>query len=327
MPVNEELALALWYVAPGKAELREERLSAPETGEVRVRALWGAISRGTEALVFNGSVPTTEFDRMRSPNMAGRFPFPVKYGYSVVGSVELGPEQLIGRPAFVLHPHQTLFNVPLKNVIPLPDDVSVQRAVLAANMETALNAVWDGAPGPADRIAVVGAGAVGTLVAFLCSSLAGAEVILIDVNPARAQIAHKLGVSFANPHASPADCDLVFHASATSSGLSTALACAGVEAKIIELSWYGSCSVETPLGAAFHSQRLRLISSQVGEVAHSRRARWTREDRLAAALKLLRDERLDALLFPPISFRELSTRLPAVLDRKNSVLCQVISYR
>jgi hypothetical protein len=326
MSPNEEPALALWYVAPQKAELREERLTPPETGEVRVRALWGAISRGTETLVFNGSVPPTEYDRMRSPNMGGRFPFPVKYGYSVVGAIELGPEQLIGRPAFVLHPHQNLFNVPLRNVSLLSDNLPVQRAVLAANMETALNAVWDGRPGPADRVAVVGAGVVGILVAFLCSSFAGAEVTIIDIDPTRATIARKLGIPFASPDASPVDCDLVFHASATASGLKTALASAGLETKIIELSWYGNRSVETPLGAGFHSQRLSLISSQVGEVARSHRARWTRERRLAAALKLLLDERLDALLSPPLSFHELPTRLPGVLDPKNSVLCQVVNY-
>jgi hypothetical protein len=326
MPLNSETALALWYVAPQKAELREERLSTPEAGEVRVRALWGAISRGTEALVFNGAVPTTEFDRMRSPSMGGKFPFPVKYGYSVVGSIELGPEQLIGRPVFVLHPHQTLFNVPLRNVLPLANDIPVQRAVLAANMETALNALWDGAPGPADRVVVVGAGVVGILVAFLCSSLAAAEVTLIDINPTRVEIARKLGIAFASPHASPVNCDLVFHASATASGLSTAVACAGLETKIVELSWYGNRSVEVSLGAAFHSQRLRLISSQVGDVARSHRARWTRERRLAAALKLLLDERLDALLSPPISFRELPTHLPGILDAKDSVLCPVINY-
>ena len=326
MSLNEEPALALWYVAPQRAELREERLRAPETGEVRVRALWGAISRGTEALVFNGSVPATEYNRMRSPNMGGQFPFPVKYGYSVVGAIEVGPEQLIGRSAFVLHPHQTLFNVPLRNVWPLSDNLPVQRAVLAANMETALNALWDGTPGPADRVAVVGAGVVGILVAFLCSSLAGAEVTIVDVDPTRAEIARNLGIAFASPHTSPVDCDVVFHASATASGLSTALASAGLETKIIELSWYGNRSVETSLGAAFHSQRLRLISSQVGEVARSHRVRWTRERRLAAALKLLLDDRLDALLSPAISFRELPTRLPAVLDAKNSILCQVINY-
>ena len=50
--------------------------------------------------------------------------------------------------------------------MPVPDGVPALRAVLAANMETALNAVWDAAPGPADRIAVVGAGVVGALVAL-----------------------------------------------------------------------------------------------------------------------------------------------------------------
>jgi NADPH:quinone reductase-like Zn-dependent oxidoreductase len=329
VPVSQadDIAQALWYVAPGHAELREEKLTAPGRGDVRVRAWYGALSRGTERLVLAGHVPASEFERMRAPFMGGKFPFPVKYGYSVVGSIELGPEQLIGRPVFVLHPHQTLFNVPLRNVVPLPDNLPVQRAVMAANMETALNAVWDGAPGPVDRIAVIGAGTVGILVAFLCSSLAGAEVTLIDVEPTRAEIARKLGVAFASPHAPPVDCDLVFHASATASGLSTALACAGAEAKIVELSWYGNRSVEAPLGAAFHSRRLRLISSQVGEVARSHRARWTRERRLVAALKLLLDERLDALLSPPVSFHELPAQFPGVLEAKDSVICPAINYR
>ena len=329
MPISraDDIAQALWYVAPGHAELRDEKLTAPGPGDVRVRAWYGALSRGTERLVLAGHVPASEFERMRAPFMGGKFPFPVKYGYSVVGSIELGPEQLIGRPVFVLHPHQTLFNVPLRNVVPLPDNLPVQRAVMAANMETALNAVWDGAPGPVDRIAVIGAGTVGILVAFLCSSLAGAEVTLIDVEPTRAEIARRLGVAFASPHAPPVDCDLVFHASATASGLSTALACAGAEAKIVELSWYGNRLVEAPLGAAFHSRRLRLISSQVGEVARSHRARWTRERRLVAALKLLLDERLDALLSPPVSFHELPAQLPRVLEAKNAVICPAIKYR
>ena len=123
-----------------------------------MRALFGAISRGTEALVLAGRVPESEFERMRAPFMAGDFPFPVKYGYATVGRVEGGPEALLGRTVFALHPHQSLFNVPASAAVVLPDGVPPQRAVLAANMETALNAVWDAAPGPADRIAVVGAG-------------------------------------------------------------------------------------------------------------------------------------------------------------------------
>ena len=221
---------ALWYVAPGMAELRDERV-APGPEEACVRAHFGAISRGTEALVFAGRVPPTEYVRMRGPHMGGVFPFPVKYGYAIVGTVETGPPHLHGRLVFALHPHQDVFAVPTDAFAPLPDGLPPQRAVLAANMETALNAVWDGAPGPADRIVVIGAGVVGALVAFLCAQAPGAEVTLVDIDPTRAALAHALGVAFAPPADAPKDCDLVFHASGAASGLATALELAGDEAE------------------------------------------------------------------------------------------------
>ena len=265
---------ALWYVGPGRAELREEKIAASKPGEVRVRALFGAISRGTERLVRAGRVPASEYDRMRAPFMGGAFPFPVKYGYATVGQVEAGPAELKGRVVFSLHPHQSLFTVPVDAVFAIPAEVPPRRAVLAPNMETALNGVWDGAPGPADRIAVVGGGLVGLLVAYLCARLPGAEVTVVDIAPGRAGLAHALGAGFASPDSAPEDCDLVFHASGTAAGLATALRLAGEEASIVELSWYGSGEVAAPLGEAFHSRRLRLVSSQVGKVAPSHRVRW-----------------------------------------------------
>jgi len=321
-----EIAQALWYVAPGRAEIREERLAAPRPGEVRVRALFGALSRGTEALVLAGRVPESEFERMRAPFMGGRFPFPVKYGYATVGRIENGPEEQLGRIVFALHPHQHLFNIPESAIVALPETLPPQRAVLAANMETALNAVWDSAAGPADRIAIVGAGTVGALIAFLYGGLAGAEVMLVDINERRAELAQKLGVRFAKPETAKGDCDLVVHASGTAAGLHTALALAGEEATVLELSWYGDTPVTAPLGGAFHSRRLRLISSQVGQVASSHRPRWTHNRRLAAAIDLLADSRLDALLAPMVSFYDLPRRLPDILDARNGVVCQLISY-
>ena len=321
-----EIAQALWYVAPGQAEIREERLAAPRPGEVRVRALFGALSRGTEALVLAGRVPDSEFERMRAPFMGGSFPFPVKYGYATVGRIEDGPEEQLGRIVFALHPHQHLFNIPESAIVALPETVLPQRAVLAANMETALNAVWDSSAGPADRIAIVGAGAVGALVAFLCGGLAGAEAMLVDINESRAELAQKLGVRFAKPETAKGDCDLVVHASGTAAGLRTALALAGEEATVLELSWYGDTPVTAPLGGAFHSRRLRLISSQVGQVASSHRPRWTHSRRLAAAVALLADSRLDALFAPAVPFDALPRRLTEILDARNGVVCQLISY-
>ncbi len=268
-------ARALWYVGSGQAELRSETVPPPGTAEVRIRTRFGAISRGTERLVYSGRVPPTEFQRMRAPFMGGSFPFPVKYGYAAVGRVEIGPAHLQGRDVFTLHPHQSRFNLAVEAVFALPAGVTPQRAVLAANMETALNAVWDGAPGPADRIVVVGGGLLGLLVAYLCARIPGVHVTVVDIDPSRAGLAAALGARFAAPENAPGDCDLVVHASATAAGLATALRLAGDEATVVELSWHGEGEVAAPLGGAFHSRRLRLVSSQVGKVAPSHRPRWS----------------------------------------------------
>jgi threonine dehydrogenase-like Zn-dependent dehydrogenase len=263
---------------------------------------------------------------MRAPFMAGDFPFPVKYGYAAAGQVESAGSPLRGKHVFVLHPHQTAFNAPAGSVIVIPDNVPPHRAVLAANMETALNGVWDAAPGPADRIAVVGAGVVGSLVAYLCARLPAAEVTLLDINPARAELAAALGVDFAAPGQAKHDCDLVVHASGSPGGLSTALELAGDEATVLEMSWYGNAPVTALLGGSFHSRRLRLISSQVGRIAPSHRPRWTHERRLSAAVGLLADPRLDVLLAPAIAFADLPKRLSDILSADKGILCQPVAY-
>jgi hypothetical protein len=323
---SPDVALALWYSAPGKIELRQETLARPGADEVRVKTLYSAISRGTESLVFGGRVPVGEFQRMRAPFMAGDFPFPVKYGYAAVGRVEGGSNALRNNNVFALYPHQTAFNIPASAVVVLPAEVPPRRAVLAANMETALNGVWDAAPGPADRIAVIGAGVVGSLVAYLCGRLPGADVTLIDIDPARAELAGKLGVNFSEPRNAKRDCDLVVHASGSPDGLRTALELAGDEATVLEMSWYGDAAVTAPLGGPFHSRRLRLISSQVGRIAPSHRSRWTYGRRLAAAVALLGDPRLDALLTPEVAFGDLPQRLPGILEAGSGILCQPIVY-
>ena len=263
---------------------------------------------------------------MKSPLMEGNFPFPVKYGYCAVGRVEDGPGEWLGKAVFCLGPHQTVFDAPTELVQPIPDGVPLARAVLAANMETALNAVWNGAAGPSDTIAVVGAGVVGALTAYLCGRLPGTSVTLVDVRENRAVLAAQLGVGFSTPGSAPKECDIVFHASANPAGLATALSLAGNESDVVELSWYGDKPVAAPLGGAFHSKQLRLVSSQVGHLAPSRRARWSYSRRLQAALDLLQDARLDALLESPINFADLPARIPELLAPQADILCQVVRY-
>ena len=204
-----------------------------------VRTLFTGISRGSESLVFRGEVPESEYQRMRAPFQTGNFPSPVKYGYINVGVVEKGPPALLDKTVFCLYPHQTVFHAPVASVFPLPDGVPPQRAILAANLETAINGLWDATPRVGDRVAVVGAGTLGCLMAWLLARIPGLGVELIDVNEDKRSVAQTLGAGFASPDDAAPEADLVIHCSASESGLNTALELAGIEARIIEMSWYG----------------------------------------------------------------------------------------
>jgi threonine dehydrogenase-like Zn-dependent dehydrogenase len=319
-------ARAFWVTSPGHGEIRVQRLRSPEPGELLIRTRWSAISRGTESLVFRGEIPESEWRRMRCPFQEGEFPGPVKYGYSSVGIVEDGPAEALGRRVFCLHPHQDRFIVPREAVVSIPDTVSDRRATLAANMETAINGMWDATPGPGDHIAVIGAGLVGCLVAALAARLPGAEVQLVDIDPTREAIAAAFGCHFAMPERASPEADLVVHASGSPAGLATALTIAGFEATVLEMSWYGTRIVPLQLGAAFHSRRLTLRSSQVGAVPASRRQRWSHRRRLTLALSLLRDPVFDVLLSGETEFTELPALMPQLAASSAGVLCHTLRH-
>lgn len=319
-------ARALWIVGRDRAELRLERLARRASDEILVSARASAISRGTEALVFHGRVPESERIRMRCPFQAGDFPWPVKYGYASVGVVEDGPATLRGRRVFCLHPHQDRYVVAADAVVPVPDGVSDARAALAANMETALNGLWDGAPGPGDRIAVVGAGLVGLLIGLLASRIPGARVEIVEPDPARAALARDLGIALGSGAPSDSEADVVFHASGSPDGLVSALGLAGFEAKVIEMSWFGDRPVTLPLGHAFHAKRLAIVSSQVGSVAAARRARWTPARRLALALELLADPLFERLIGARVRFADLPAALPRILDAPATPPATIVTY-
>ncbi len=316
----EGTARALWLEAPGRYALRPAEAPPPASGEARVEATTSGISRGTERLVFEGRVPTSQHERMRAPRQEGAFPAPVKYGYASVGVVTglgegAGMDLAAGRRVFCLHPHQSAYTVPADALVPVPDEVSDARAVLAANMETALNGCWDAGLTVGQRVVVVGAGVLGLLVASLARATPGTEVTLVDPSPARRAPAEALGLMrWRAPADLAGDADLVVHTSATGAGLQTALAAAGTEATVLELSWFGDRSPALPLGEAFHSRRLRLVSSQVGRVAALQRSRWSRRERLALALRLLADPRYEALVAEEIPFADAPARLPEVLS-------------
>jgi hypothetical protein len=324
--VTDTAARAFWITGPGRGEIRVENLAIPSSDEVLVRALYSGISRGTEALVFMGHVPPSEYERMRAPFQAGDFPGPVKYGYSSVGLVEDGPADLANRHVFVLYPHQTRYVVPAAAAYVLPEDVPPARAVLAANLETAINVVWDARPQIGDRVVVIGAGTVGCLVAWLVGRISGCDVELVDLNPHRAATAAALGVRFAATEAVSEPADVIIHASGSPEGLALALRVAGFEATIVELSWYGDRLVAIPLGEAFHSKRLTLKSSQVGAVSATQRPRWNRKRRMELALRSLAEPALDRLITGETPFEALPKTMAELATASGDTLCHRIRY-
>ncbi|MGO2264587.1 zinc-dependent alcohol dehydrogenase [Halomonas sp.] len=321
-----DTATAFWVTRPRVGELKKETLTSVGEEDVRVRALFSGVSRGTESLVFNARVPESEVERMQAPFQAGSFPAPVKYGYCSVGVVEQGPAHLLNKTVFCLYPHQDRYVVPASAVLPIPDNIPVPRAVLAANMETAINGVWDAEPMLGERVSVIGAGVVGALVAYLCSQIPGVSVTLIDINPKRQALAERLGLVFCTPEQAPNDQDCVIHASGHPEGLRQALNQVGNEGRIIEMSWFGEGEVSIPLGGAFHSQRLSLRASQVGQLPAKLRPRWDFQRRLMLALSLLNDSRLDALISGESDFDAFPQLAPKLFSADSDVLCHRLRY-
>jgi threonine dehydrogenase-like Zn-dependent dehydrogenase len=319
-------ARAYWLAEPGSGEIHTVIVPDPGVGEVLVRTLVSGISRGTESLVFRGGVPESQYAAMRAPFQEGDFPAPVKYGYLNVGVVEAGPDDLVGRTVFCLYPHQTSYVVPVDAVAVVPDDVPPRRAVLAGTVETAVNALWDARPLVGDRVAVVGAGMVGLCTARLLAGVPGVSVTVVDSDPSRADVAAALGVAFAAPGQAPADLDLVVHASGTSAGLQLSLDLLAADGVVTDLSWYGDTPVELTLGGRFHSARLGIRASQVGEIAEARRGRRTHADRMALALRLLGDPAFDALLTGESTFDELPEVMGKLTGGSLPAVCHTIGY-
>ncbi len=316
------VATALWITQAQTAQARDTVYDAGPD-DLEIETLYTGISRGTERLVFQGHVPVAEHERMRAPFQEGAFDFPVKYGYAAVGKVLNGAR--LGQVVFALFPHQSSFAVPAQAALQVPDTVPASRAILAANMETALNITWDAGVSIGDRVVVVGCGVVGALVGYLTAQIPGTQVTLVDIDPSRRTLAENFGCAFASPDDVAGDADVVIHASASAAGLALAINVAGLEARVIEASWYGAQSTEVPLGGAFHRGRLQIVSSQVGRIPARQAARWDYARRLSKALDLLADPVLDALISGETAFADLPASYGDTLDDPLT-LCHRVRY-
>ncbi|MEQ9442258.1 MAG: zinc-binding alcohol dehydrogenase [Cyclobacteriaceae bacterium] len=300
---------SLWHLSGQESALRTQSLPPLSSGECLVETAYSLISSGTEQLVALGQVPPELHTSMQVPYMEGSFDFPIKYGYSLVGRVVKGSAPMQGKHVHLLHPHQQHCVVQETDVTLIPDDMSPQRAVLASNLETALNAVWDSGLSAGDRVLVVGMGLIGSLVAQLVRQFPAIDISVAEQALQRITLAQQQGFSLYHPQTAPFD--VAFHTSGSSAGLQHCIDAVGTEGKVIELSWYGTRSVDIRLGGSFHQQRKQIISSQVATLPAQRQARWDFRRRKQTVLELLKDDHWDQLMTATTDFKEA----PALFDK------------
>lgn len=322
---QEHEAQAYWVTESGHGELRPEAIPTPGPQEALVRTLYSGVSRGTERVVHEGRVPERVADLMHAPHQEGDFPGPVKYGYLSVGVVEHGPDTWIGKTVFSLHPHQDFYVVPTNQLTAIPDDVPARRAVLTGIVEVAINALWEAGPRLGDRVAVVGGGLVGGVLATILRKYPLGRLQLVDADADKRNLAEKLNINFALPDEAENDCDIVFHCSASNEGLKLSLQLAGDDSDVIELSWFADKEVTLPLGEDFHARRLTIRSSQVGAVALPRRHRRTNAQRLQLAAATLKDPVFDTFLSSECQFQNLPTSLVKLFEKPGG-FCHVVAY-
>ena len=288
----------LWFTGPERVEVRSGQAIGPlRAGQVRVRALASGISQGTELLLYRGEGPTPFDPSLDAP---GTPTYPRRYGYAWVGEVveSQSDAQAVGARIFALAPHGDEHCLDATQVRALPATLPAERAVLAANMETAVNVGWDAGIALGDDVVVIGGGVVGLLIGYAARKSGASRVRLLEPSARRRQAALALGFTEA---VSPGEgggfsADVVIEASGNPACLDPALALVRDEGVVVVASFYGQRVAPVALGADFHRRRLSLRASQVSRLPPSHGVGWSFGRRFQLVCELLQNPALDALL-------------------------------
>jgi 2-desacetyl-2-hydroxyethyl bacteriochlorophyllide A dehydrogenase len=332
------LTRALWFTAPRTAELRDEAVADPKPTEVQVDAICSLVSAGTEMNVYRGQVGSAA--EVALPTVAGTFPFPLKYGYQVVGTVVAAGEGsgfATGDRVFCQHPHQARFTVEARVplVFPLPPDVRPVNAAFSSLYRTALNCLLDVPVRVGECVAVSGLGVVGSFCAHLARKTAH-KLLLVDPAPKRRELAGWIG---ADAVVSPEDVagavedlsegrgmDVFVEASGAPAALQTALRSIAVEGTIAAVAWYGTREVPLVLTPEFHFRRPRIVSSWVGMIGSGQQARWTPERQRDVALSGVSQIEVERLITHRVPFAEAPRAYELIDSHPEQTLAVLLDY-
>jgi len=319
----------LWFVGPRRVEVRAgSEPRSLDDGELLARAIVSGVSQGTELLLYGGEGPTP-FDPSLDPEDAPTYPR--RYGYAWVGEICASKAGAFaaGTRIFALLPHGDQHIVRSDQLRLLPEGLPPQRAVLAANLETAVTAIWDAEISLGDRVMIFGGGTVGLLCGLLARRAGAGRLLLVEPSERRRAAALALGFDeavSADADSARAEADVILEASGDPACLDRAIWHARREAKIVVVSFYGERKHALALGSDFHRRRLVLKSSQVSRIPPARSARWTPERRFALVLELLADPRLDGLLEAAVPFDDAPALYESLAAAPGSSLQTLFRY-
>jgi NADPH:quinone reductase-like Zn-dependent oxidoreductase len=291
---------ALWHINEKESRILETEHT--HFSDTSIEALYSLISVGTERLVANGFVPKELFSSMAVPYMDGDFSFPVKYGYSLVGRVFKSTVLKTGSLVHVMHPHQNSCHIYAKSASLVPANIPAKRAILVANMETAINAVWDSGITNGETVLIAGYGIIGALLARVCKQLYNCKVYILEQDETKMSKAVSHGYAISTEYQGLYD--VAFNCTASEKALQYCIDNIKKEAAVIELSWYGMKKVSICLGGSFHILRKKLIASQVSAIPINKQSEWDYAKRKSFAFEILADEFYDVLLTNEITFED-----------------------
>jgi 2-desacetyl-2-hydroxyethyl bacteriochlorophyllide A dehydrogenase len=345
---NTRQGTAVWFTGLRKAELRSEEVEPAGDDGIVVTTTVSLVSSGTEMTVYHGEVAS--WSEVDIPSAAGELPFPIKFAYQAVGRVEeagAGTPFSVGDSVFVYHPHQDVFRIDASGAptddlssgfslaVPLPPDLSPDRAAFANLFSVSYNALLDAPVRIGDVVVVSGLGVVGMFAALLARRTAG-RLILVDPLPGRRARAEWIG---ADAVVDPADAaaavaelsggrgaDIAIEASGAAPALQMALEATGQEGTIVVVSYFGNRPVTLSLAPEFHLRRQRIVSSQVALVGSGLQPRWDADRRMAMALELLREIDVSRLVTQRIPFAEAPRAYEQIDRRPDETLAVLLDY-
>ncbi len=310
---------SLWIDKKKRSIIKLNRIVYKKNSKtVLVQTIYSGISKGTEKLVSSKLVSKNQFDLMKTPFQKGTFNLPIKYGYINVGKIINGPKRLINKNIFSLYPHQTIYEIPIKNINLLPKN-NLKKYVLVANMETAINIFWDSCSNKNDKILIFGLGSVGLLTAYFFKLQNFKNVFVYDTNINKKKYAKLLGLNYINLKRAK-NFNIIINTTSNYKVLERSMSLLVNEGKIVEASWYGSKKGNLSLGEYFHSKRLKIISSQVSKIPNYMKNEYDYEKRLKLAINSLKGKKLEKLITSESNFFNLESDYFKILNNKNTIM-------